>query len=80
MYVKLTIEVDRRVRLVANNVHLLISTNAKKKLAPHLKEFIGAWLITMFDQSPDVARAARNSFNVRIKFNNTNFFLFSCQL
>ena len=65
MYVKLTIEVDRRVRLVANNVHLLISTNAKKKLAPHLKEFIGAWFITMFDQSPDVARAARNSFNVR---------------
>ncbi|KAI9263195.1 hypothetical protein BDA99DRAFT_559751 [Phascolomyces articulosus] len=62
MYVKLTIEVDRRVRLAANHVHLLVSTNAKKKLAPHLKEFIGAWLITMFDQSPDVARAARNSF------------------
>ncbi|KAI9491003.1 hypothetical protein BDB00DRAFT_940644 [Zychaea mexicana] len=64
MYTKLTIEVDRRVRLAANNVHLLISTNAKKKLAPHLKEFIGAWLITMFDQSPDVARAARNSFEI----------------
>ncbi|KAI8147972.1 hypothetical protein BJV82DRAFT_594115 [Fennellomyces sp. T-0311] len=62
IYVKLTIEVDRRVRLAANNVHKLISTEAKKKLAPHLKEFVGAWLITMFDQSPDVARAAKSSF------------------
>lgn len=64
MYGKLTIEVDRRVRLAANNVHMLIATNAKKKLAPHLKEFIGAWILTLFDQSPDVAKCAKSSFEV----------------
>lgn len=64
MYGKLTIEVDRRVRLAANNVHVLIATNAKKKLAPHLKEFIGAWILTLFDQSPDVAKCAQSSFEV----------------
>lgn len=64
MYGKLTIEVDRRVRLAANNVHMLIATNAKKKLAPHLKEFIGAWILTLFDQSSDVAKCAKSSFEV----------------
>ncbi|KAG0184295.1 hypothetical protein DFQ28_011431, partial [Apophysomyces sp. BC1034] len=62
MYGKLTIEVDRRVRLATNNVHLLITTGTKKKLAPHLKEFIGAWMVTMFDPYKDVAKAAKSSF------------------
>ncbi|ORY91172.1 hypothetical protein BCR43DRAFT_446828 [Syncephalastrum racemosum] len=61
-YVKLTIEVDRRVRLAANSVHDLMARHAKKKLAPHLKELIGAWMISQFDQSKDVARMAQQSF------------------
>lgn len=59
---KLTIEVDRRVRLAANSVHDLLARHAKKKLAPHLKELIGAWMISQFDQSRDVARMAHQSF------------------
>ncbi|CAJ0641134.1 8030_t:CDS:2 [Entrophospora sp. SA101] len=32
------------------------------KLAPFLKEIIGVWIISMFDQSKDVARIANESF------------------
>lgn len=66
MYSKLVLEVDRRVRLAANQVHVLITANAKKRLAPLLKEFIGPWLLAMYDQSKDVARVAQNSFEVTI--------------
>ncbi|KAI9028280.1 hypothetical protein CLU79DRAFT_832688 [Phycomyces nitens] len=62
MYGKLTVEVDRRVRLAANSVHALVTSHAGKKLAPHLKDFVGPWMMTQFDQSRDVARAAKASF------------------
>ncbi|KAI8061201.1 hypothetical protein BDF21DRAFT_369504 [Thamnidium elegans] len=62
MYGKLVLEVDRRVRLVANQVHALITVNAKKRLAPLLKEFIGPWVLAMYDQSKDVSKVAQNSF------------------
>ncbi|KAI8382988.1 hypothetical protein BD560DRAFT_385726 [Blakeslea trispora] len=62
MYSKLVLEVDRRVRLVANQVHALITADAKKKLAPFLKELIGPWLLAMYDQSKDVAKVAQLSF------------------
>jgi hypothetical protein len=64
MYGKLVLEVDRRVRLVANQVHTLITANAKKKLAPLLKELVGPWFLAMYDQSKDVARVAQSSFEV----------------
>ncbi|KAI7886425.1 hypothetical protein K492DRAFT_140487 [Lichtheimia hyalospora FSU 10163] len=79
MYGKLTIEVDRRVRLAANNVHMLIATNAKKKLAPHLKEFIGAWILTLFDQSPDVAKCANASFEATFAEDKRQGVLEFCQ-
>ncbi|KAI8329266.1 hypothetical protein EDC96DRAFT_452486 [Choanephora cucurbitarum] len=62
LYGKLVLEVDRRVRLAANQVHTLITANAKKKLAPLLKEFIGPWLLSMYDQSKDVSKMAQLSF------------------
>ncbi|KAI8075925.1 uncharacterized protein B0P05DRAFT_579996 [Gilbertella persicaria] len=62
MYSKLVLEVDRRVRLAANQVHALITADAKKKLAPLLKEFIGPWLLAMHDQSKDVAKVAQHAF------------------
>lgn len=66
MYGKLVLDVDRRVRLVANQVHALITANAKKRLAPLLKEFIGPWLLSKYDLSKDVAKVAQSSFEVRI--------------
>ncbi|KAI8878807.1 hypothetical protein K501DRAFT_227764 [Backusella circina FSU 941] len=62
MYGKLVLEVDRRVRLAANQVHTLVTANAKKRLAPLLKEFIGPWLLSMYDQSKDICKVGRGSF------------------
>jgi hypothetical protein len=64
LYNKLVLEVDRRVRLAATNIHKLVCLHAKKKLAPFLKEFIGAWMLAMFDQSKDVAKLATVAFEV----------------
>lgn len=65
LYIKLTTDVDRRVRLMTNNVHLLLVKRVKKKLAPYLKEVIAAWIGTFFDPTRDVARVAMEAFKVR---------------
>ncbi|KAG0035740.1 hypothetical protein BGZ81_000033 [Podila clonocystis] len=62
LYIKLTTDVDRRVRLMANNVHLLLVKRVKKKLAPYLKEVVAAWIGTFFDPTRDVARVALEAF------------------
>ncbi|KAF9960084.1 hypothetical protein BGZ65_012771, partial [Modicella reniformis] len=62
LYIKLTTDVDRRVRLLTNNVHLLLVKRVKKKLAPYLKEVVGAWISTFFDPTRDVARVAMEAF------------------
>ncbi|KAF9139307.1 hypothetical protein BGX30_008106 [Mortierella sp. GBA39] len=62
LYIKLTTDVDRRVRLMTNNVHLLLVKRVKKKLAPYLKEVIAAWIGTFFDPTRDVARVAVEAF------------------
>ncbi|KAG1420549.1 hypothetical protein G6F59_007162 [Rhizopus arrhizus] len=61
-YGKLVLEVDRRVRLAANQVHALVTSNVKKKLAPVLKDIIGPWLLSMHDQSKDIVGIAKGSF------------------
>ncbi|KAG0263746.1 hypothetical protein BG011_008175 [Mortierella polycephala] len=62
LYIKLTTDVDRRVRSLTNNVHLLLVKRVKKKLAPYLKEVIAAWIGTFFDPTRDVARVAIEAF------------------
>ncbi|KAF9305638.1 hypothetical protein BGZ74_009482 [Mortierella antarctica] len=62
LYIKLTTDVDRRVRLMANNAHLLLVKRVKKKLAPYLKEVVAAWIGTFFDPTRDVARVALEAF------------------
>ncbi|KAG0212201.1 hypothetical protein BGX33_003786 [Mortierella sp. NVP41] len=62
LYIKLTTDVDRRVRFMTNNVHLLLVKRVKKKLAPYLKEVVAAWIGTFFDPTRDVARVAMEAF------------------
>lgn len=59
---------------MANQVHTLITTNVKKKLAPHLKDVMGPWLLSMHDQAKDIVRVARNSFEVSL----TIIFIIAC--
>ncbi|KAF9966094.1 hypothetical protein BGZ70_003293 [Mortierella alpina] len=68
LYIKLTTDVDRRVRLLTNNVHLLLVKRVKRKLAPYLKEVIAAWIGTFFDPTRDVARVAMEAFKDMIYY------------
>ncbi|KAG9300709.1 hypothetical protein G9A89_023507 [Geosiphon pyriformis] len=72
LYIRLAIDVDRRIRLATNSCHLLIVSKIKKRLAPHLKEIIGVWVISFFDQSKDVARIALESFQAAFPFEKHN--------
>ncbi|RIA93731.1 hypothetical protein C1645_803902 [Glomus cerebriforme] len=62
LFVKLGIDVDRRVRYATHSCHFIIVTIIKKKIAPFLKEILPIWVISLFDQSKDVARIANESF------------------
>ena len=64
LFVKTAVDIDRRIRYSTFSCHLSIISKAKKRLAPILKEIIGVWFISMFDQSKDVARIANESFEV----------------
>jgi len=64
LYIKLTTDVDRRVRLMTNNVHFLLVKRVKKGLAPYLKDVVAAWVGTFFDPTRDVARVAVEAFKV----------------
>lgn len=64
LYIKLTIDVDRRVRVATNTVHLHLVHKVKKKLAPYLKEVIGAWVCSFFDPSTDVSKLSIEAFQV----------------
>ncbi|CAG8781723.1 2815_t:CDS:2, partial [Racocetra fulgida] len=65
-FVKLAIDVERRIRYATYTCHLLIVSKVKKRLASSLKEIIGVWIISLFDQYKDVARVAMESFQVRV--------------
>ncbi|CAG8526817.1 12559_t:CDS:10, partial [Ambispora gerdemannii] len=71
-YVRLAIDSDRRVRLATNTCHLLIVSKLKKRLAPNLKEIIGVWVTSFFDQSKDVARVAVESFQAAFSAEKRN--------
>jgi hypothetical protein len=60
----LGIDVDRRVRCATHSCHLIIVTKIRKRIAPFLKEIIPIWIISLFDQSKDVAKIANESFQV----------------
>ena len=70
MFVKLGIDVDRRVRYATHSCHSIIVTKVKKLIAPFLKEIIPIWIISLFDQSKDVARIANESFQVSLSKKN----------
>jgi len=66
LFVKLGIDVDRRVRYATHSCHFIIVTKVKKKIAPYLKEIIAVWIISLFDQSKDVAKMANDAFQVNL--------------
>ncbi|ORX79499.1 hypothetical protein BCR32DRAFT_269438 [Anaeromyces robustus] len=64
LYAKISIDVDRRVRILIGNAHLIIVKTLKKKIAPHLKTLIGPWIASTFDPCPDVCKVAKEAYNI----------------
>ncbi|CAG8455060.1 7132_t:CDS:10 [Cetraspora pellucida] len=79
-FVKLAIEVDRRIRYTTYTCHLLIVSKVKKRLASSLKEIIGVWIISLFDQYKDVARVAMESFQTAFPAGKRVEVLIFCQM
>ncbi|CAG8495620.1 1804_t:CDS:10, partial [Dentiscutata heterogama] len=79
-FVKLAIDVDRRIRYATFSCHLLIVSKVKKRLASNLKEIIGVWIISLFDQYKDVARIATESFQTPFPAEKRVEVLIFCQM
>lgn len=63
IYKRLSLDVDRRVRIQTQDVLGIIGKQAGKKLSSVLKQIIGPWMSAQFDPSRDVASHAKVSFN-----------------
>ncbi|KAI0243654.1 hypothetical protein L0F63_002978, partial [Massospora cicadina] len=59
---KLSADLERRIRLVANQILGDTVTKVGKQVAPHLKALMGPWLLSLHDPSKDVAAVASSAF------------------
>ncbi|KAJ2723391.1 hypothetical protein GGI07_002666 [Coemansia sp. Benny D115] len=53
---------DRRVRAAVAGVNAALLSKTGKRLAPYLKQIIGAWVASFFDPHREVARSSRTAF------------------
>lgn len=53
---------DHRVRDVTQSAMNTLVLRMRKNLAPHLKNLMGAWLLSQCDTYPTVATAAQQAF------------------
>ena len=62
LFNKLALDIDRKVREATLNCHCQIVKSASKQIAPILKNIIGTWIISRFDQSKEVSNLSKSSF------------------
>ncbi|KAL6642217.1 hypothetical protein ACP70R_020398 [Stipagrostis hirtigluma subsp. patula] len=61
-YKRLLLDYNREVRRATHEAMSSLVTAVKKGIAPHLKSLMGPWWFSQFDPAPEVAQAARRSF------------------
>lgn len=61
-YKRLLLDYNREVRRATHEAMSSLVTSVKKGIAPHLKSLMGPWWFCQFDPAPEVAQAARRSF------------------
>ncbi|KAL6595461.1 hypothetical protein ACP70R_047801 [Stipagrostis hirtigluma subsp. patula] len=61
-YKRLLLDYNREVRRATHDAMSSLVTAVKKGIAPHLKSLMGPWWFSQFDPAPEVAQAARRSF------------------
>uniref|UniRef100_A0A7I4A3R4 E3 ubiquitin-protein ligase listerin n=1 Tax=Physcomitrium patens TaxID=3218 RepID=A0A7I4A3R4_PHYPA len=63
-YKRLVQDNNRQVRENVHGAMADLTTNAGKGLLPHLRSLMGAWWVSQFDPSREIAEAAQRSFQV----------------
>jgi hypothetical protein len=66
LYNILATDTDHRVREAVHNAHHQIILKDKKMIAPHLKQLVGPWFTSQYDNYPPAASAASKAFAVRL--------------
>ena len=65
LYSILATDTDHRVREAVHSAHYQIILKDKKIIAPYLKQLIGPWFTSQYDNYPPAATAAAKAFTVR---------------
>ncbi|GFN93637.1 E3 ubiquitin-protein ligase listerin-like [Plakobranchus ocellatus] len=65
IYNKIAIDVDHKVRELAQKATASLASKTGKAMAPHLKSIMGMWVVSMCDTYPTVASAANQAFTSR---------------
>ncbi|GJN13843.1 hypothetical protein PR202_gb00591 [Eleusine coracana subsp. coracana] len=61
-YKRLLLDYNREIRRATHEAMSSLVRTIKKGIAPHLKSMLGPWWFSQFDPAPEVAQAARRSF------------------
>lgn len=61
LYPRLSVDASRRVRQLTYNLHGIICSGNKKKIAKFMPQIIGPWLCGTYDNDRTVVKAARES-------------------
>lgn len=67
LYPRLTIDADRQIRLSCHHLHCKIYNESGKNIAKFVKEIIGSWVASTFDNDRGVKKVAIESFNTAFK-------------
>ncbi|KAJ1923971.1 hypothetical protein IWQ60_005524 [Tieghemiomyces parasiticus] len=67
LYEKNTIEIDRRLRIMANQVNAALVARLERRIATALPTLLPFWLLSFFDPAPEAAQSARAAFEILFK-------------
>ncbi|RZC42281.1 E3 ubiquitin-protein ligase listerin [Asbolus verrucosus] len=79
LYGILAIDTDHRIREAAHNAHHQVILKDKKIIAPYLKQLIGPWFTSQYDNYPPAASAAAKAFNAAFPPNKIQDCVMFCQ-
>ncbi|EEZ97459.2 E3 ubiquitin-protein ligase listerin isoform X2 [Tribolium castaneum] len=79
LYSILATDTDHRVREAVHNAHHQIILKDKKMIAPFLKQLIGPWFTSQYDNYPPAATAASKAFNAAFPQNKVQDCVVFCQ-
>jgi hypothetical protein len=79
LYNILATDTDHRVREAVHNAHHQIILKDKKMIAPHLKQLVGPWFTSQYDNYPPAASAASKAFAAAFPQNKVQDCVVFCQ-